>query len=497
MPKQIEEIPLVAFKLNYLSSVPLYEQLYNSIRKSIREGKFSFGQKLPGTRSLAAELKISRYTVAAAFQQLLLEGYIRGKQGSGSYVNKIPDKLLQAKEGGSAKRSEEKIFSKISSQMESMHYYRQAIAPQKIVPFQTSVPSLDDFPIKTWLKLINQTSQIYSNIHLRYGDAAGYRPLREEIAKYLRTYRAVNCETDQVIIVNGSQQGLDLIVRALVDKDDSVVIEDPGYFGIKFALKFSQAKVCPAPLDSDGIDIQYIFKNYPKPKLIYTTPSHQYPTGAVMGASRRNELLQYANKNDCLIIEDDYDSEFRYAGSPLPSLQGMDKNNSVIYLGTFSKVLFPGLRLGYLVVTDPGLYEILATAKLMTDIQNPVFEQIITYLFLKDGHFTKHIRKMRVLYKKRQDFLINEIKKELKELINVKESPAGMHIIGWLPKYLDDKKITEEAKRNNITVIPLSRSSIKFFKDPALMLGYPSFKKNEIVDGLKRLKKVLEKFSDV
>ena len=491
MPKQIEEIPLVAFKINYLSKVPLYEQLYNAIRKSIHEGKFSFGQKLPGTRSLAAELKISRYTVTAAFQQLLAEGYIKGKPGSGSYVNEIPDKLLHAKEHDSTKRSEKKIFSKISCQVESMHFYRNAIASQKIVPFQTSIPSLDDFPFKTWLKLINQTSQIYSGVHLRYSDAAGYYPLKKEIAKYLRTYRAVNCEPGQVIIVNGSQQGLDLIVRALVDKDDSVVIEDPGYFGIKFALKFSQANVCPAPLDSNGIDIDYISKNYPKPKLIYSTPSHQYPTGVVMGASRRNELLQYANKNNCWIIEDDYDSEFRFAGSPLPSLQGMDKNNSVIYLGTFSKVLFPGLRLGYLVVTDPKLYDILATTKLMTDIQNPVFEQITTYFFLRDGYFTKHIRRMRVIYKKRQDILINEIKKELGGWLYVEESPAGMHLIGWLPKNSDDKKIAEDAKRNNVTVVPLSRSSIKFFKDPALMLGYTSFSREEIKTGIKKLKKIL------
>ena len=238
-------------------------------------------------------------------------------------------------------------------------------------------------------------------------------------------------------------------------------------------------------------------RNIPNPKLIYTTPSHQYPTGAVMSTSRRNELLKFADKNNCWIIEDDYDSEFRYAGSPLQSLQGMDRNNSVIYLGTFSKVLFPGLRLGYLVVTDPKLYEILVTAKLMTDIQNPVFEQIIAYQFLKDGYFTKHIRRMRVLYKKRQDILINEIKKELNQFINIEESPAGMHVIGWLPKHFDDKIIAEEAKKNNITLVALSRSSLKFFKGPAIMMGYTSFKKNEIVDGVKKLKKVLEKFSNV
>ena len=491
MPKQIEEIPLVVFMINFSSKVPIYKQLYDSIRNSILEGKFTVGQKLPGTRALAAGLKISRYTVATAFQQLLNEGYIKGIPGSGSYVNEIPDKLLLAKTDKLTSKTEKKIVTKIYKQIESIQYYHEAIAPKEIVPFQTNALFLEDFPIKTWLKLNNRATQIYSGSHLRYSDATGYKPLKEEIAKYLRTYRAVNCNADQIIIVTGSQQGLDLIAKSLLEPGDSVVLEDPGYFGIKMALKFTHAKICPAPLDSDGIDIEYIFKNYLKPKLIYTTPSHQYPTGAVMRASRRRELLQYANENDCLIIEDDYDSEFRYAGSPLPSLQGIDKNNSVIYLGTFSKVLFPGLRLGYLVVTDPGLYEILATAKLMTDIQNPVFEQIITYLFLKGGHFTKHIRKMRVLYKKRQDFLINEIKKELKGLINIKESPAGMHIICWLPKNADDKKIAHIAKENDVIVFPLSNSSVKFFKEPALFLGYTAFNQEEIKTGIKKLKKIL------
>ena len=491
MPKEVEEIPLVAFRIDLKSKVPLYKQLYDSIRNSILGGQFTIGQKLPGTRTLAEELKISRYTVATAFQQLLTEGYIKGKPGSGSYVNEIPDKLLLTKGNKLISKTERKIVTKICKQVESIEYYREAIAPKEIIPFQMSVPLLEDFPIKTWLKLNNKAAQIYSVAHLRYSDAAGYRPLREEIAKYLRTYRAVNCNSDQIIIVNGSQQGLDLIAKSLVEPSDSVIVEDPGYFGVKMAMQFTGAKVCPGPIDSEGLDIGYLSRNYTKPKLIYTTPSHQYPLGSTMSVSRRNEILQYADRNDCWIIEDDYDSEFRYQGSPLPSLQGIDRNNSVIYLGTFSKVLFPGLRLGYLVVTDPNLYEILATAKLMTDIQNPTFEQIIAYFFLKEGHFTKHIRKMRVLYKTRQKILIDEITKELGGLLRVEESPAGMHVIGWLPKKTSDKKIAEECKRNNVIVFPLSNSSIKFFRAPALMLGYTAFKEQSIKEGVKKLKKIL------
>ena len=494
MSKQIDEIPLLTLNINFSSKIPLYKQLYESIRNSIIDGKFSVGQKLPGTRTLATELKISRYTVSTAFQQLLIEGYIKGKPGSGSYINEIPDKPLQFKSKGSSSTTKRKIFTKISKQVESIQYYRDAIASTNIIPFRISVPSQDEFPIKTWLKLNNKAAQIYSQIHLRYSDAAGYMPLRQEIAKYLRTYRAVNCKAEQVIIVSGSQQGLDLIVKSLVEPNDSVIIEDPGYFGIKMALQFTKAKVCPVPLDEEGLDINYLTKNFKNPKLIFTTPSHQYPLGSIMGNTRRNNLLQYADKNNSWIIEDDYDSELRYTGSPLPSLQGMDKNNSVIYLGTFSKVLFPGLRLGYIVVTDSKLFEVLSAAKLMTDIQNPVFEQIITYFFLKEGYFTKHIRKLRVLYKSRQEILINEIKKELDGIIRVDESPAGMHLICWLPKNADEKKIARVAKENDIIVFPLSNSSVKFFKEPALFLGYTAFNQNEIKEGVRRLKEVLLKF---
>ena len=463
MPKQSEEIPLLTFKINSSSSVPLYKQLYNIIRDSILEERFSPGQKLPGSRSLASELKISRYTVISTYNQLLFEGYIIGKAGSGMFVSEMPDKFLNAKANETIKKPEKKIISKLNNQIETIGIILKGIAPEKKIPFQAGIPSFDEFPIKTWMKLNRQASQIYSDSHFRYGDAAGYKPLKEEIARYLRTYRAVNCSADQIIIVNGSQQGLDLIGKSLLNPGDSVVVEDPGYFGIKWIVLFSQAQIVPVPLENEGLNIEYLKKKCPVPKLIYTTPSSQYPLGLTMNIAKRIELLQYAAKNNSWIIEDDYDSELRYIGNPLPSLQGMDKNNCVIYLGTFSKVLFPALRLGYIVAPTEQMFNILVTAKLMTDIQSAIFEQIIAHLFLKERHFTRHIRKMRMLYKYRQEILVDESNKELNGILEVNPSPAGMHLIGWLPKNLDDKKVTAEAKKNNVKVVPLSRSSIKFF----------------------------------
>jgi GntR family transcriptional regulator/MocR family aminotransferase len=219
---------------------------------------------------------------------------------------------------------------------------------------------------------------------------------------------------------------------------------------------FSDAEISPCPIDKEGIDLDYSIKNNPKPDLIFTTPSHQFPLGHVMSISRRLNLLQYAGRNECWVIEDDYDSEFRYSGSPLPSLQGLDQFKRVLYLGTFSKVLFPGLRIGYLVLPDKEMSDLFATAKSLTDRQNPIFEQIILTKFIEEGYFARHLRKMRMLYKTRQEFLISEIDKELKGFVKAESSPAGMHIILRLPKKSNDKKIAEEAFKRGIIVRPLS-----------------------------------------
>ena len=491
MPKQISEIPLVSLKIDHQSNTPLYRQLYNNFRQSILNGKFSPGQKLPGTRSLAAELNISRNTVVLAFEQLLLEGYLKGKIGSGTFVNEIPDNILNVKEKVNRKKSGKKISTNLINQLGSPELIQRNTSSEQIIPFQNGVPSLDEFPIKTWVKLNNQTAKTTSEVQLGYGDAAGYWPLREEIASYLRTYRAVNCNAEQIIIVNGSQQGLDLVMRVLLNPGDYVWHEDPGYFGARASMLFAGAKIFPSPLDDEGLDVEYSSKKYLPPRLIYTTPSHQFPLGYTMSISRRIQVLQYASKNDCWIIEDDYDSEFRYSGNPLPSLQGMDKNSCVLYLGTFSKVLFPGLRLGYLVLPDPEMLNLFVSAKSMMDRQSPTFEQIITSQFLKEGYFTKHIRKMRILYKERQEFLIKEVEKEIGNLIKLKSSEAGMHLIAWLPENFDEIKISKKAKENNLIVYPVSEYVLKFKQKPGLFLGYTAFDKNKLKAGVQKLKKVL------
>jgi len=497
MSKQIEELPLVSIQLDFTSETPLYKQLYSLIREGILSGRFKGGQKLPGTRTFSTELKVSRNTVVQAFEQLIIEGYISGKIGAGTYItNEIPDKFLSKKKTQTvAKIKFKKPSLFLDKKIGPVDLIYRNITEDKITPFQNGLPSLEDFPFKSWLKIINKNGTYLPHLQFGYKNSTGYEPLKEAIAAYLQTYRAVNCTSAQIIIINGSQQGLDIICRVLLKENDKVLLEDPCYFGMKASVLSAKGKIYPTPVDDEGINIDYAAKNYPSPDFIFTTPSHQFPYGSTMSISRRLKLLEYANKNDAWIIEDDYDSEFRFAGSPLPSLQGMDKFGRVIYIGTFSKVLFPGLRLGYLVLPSVEMVNPFAVLKSITDRQSPIFEQIVLTKFIEEGHFTKHIRKMRMLYKERKEFLIEELKRELGNLLKVKESDAGMHIVGLLPERFNDKKVSDLAKEKDLIVYPLSEYVLKFKRGPGLVMGYTAFNKNKLKEGVQILKKVLKEFS--
>ncbi len=493
MPKQIEELPLVGIQLDPSSRVPLYKQLYSLLREAILNGRLRGGQKLPGTRTFSVELNISRNTVVLAFEQLIIEGYISGKVGAGTYVtDDIPDKLIAGDKTYGIKKDKNKIHAlKLDKYYGSVEIINRNTMADKIIPFQNGLPSLEEFPFHLWLKIINKTGTSFPRLQFGYQNSTGYMPLKEAVAGYLRTYRAVKCIADQIIIINGSQQGLDLISRVLLKKDSNVLLEDPCYFGTRASILSADVNIFPTPVDREGIDVEFAEKNYPKPDIIYTTPSHQFPLGSTMSITRRLKLLEYANNNSAWIIEDDYDSEFRYIGIPLPSLQGMDKYKRVIYIGTFSKVLFPGLRLGYLVLPSPDLVNPFAVVKSIIDRQSPIFEQIVLAKFIEEGYFTRHIRKMRMIYKERQEFLIDELKVHTGDLLEVNPSGAGMHIVGFLPEKYNDKKVAALARGKNLIVYPLSEYELKFKLRPGLVLGYTAFNKNQISGGVKLLKKIL------
>ncbi len=491
MPKEIEEIPFVSIRLDNSSSVALHKQLYDVIRESILSGRLKSGLRLPGTRTLAKEFNVSRNTVILAFEQLVVEGYVKGKAGAGTYVtNDIPDKLLKITR---SPVDYENRLSKLTAKITSPS--KLYMPENNIIPFQHGIPSVEDFPFDKWIKIYNEVMHSFTAGLLSKVDRTGYKDLKESIAKYLQVYRAVNCTPEQIFIVNGSQQGLYLTGRALIKEKDNVLLEDPFYFGMRDAVRSANVNLIPVPVDEEGIQIDYAIKNFSDAKLIYTTPSHQYPLGATMSISRRLKLLEFAGKNNIWIIEDDYDGEFRYEGNPLPSLQGMDTYGRVIYVGTFSKVLFPGLRLGYLVLPSPEMVNLFADEKTVIDRQSPILEQLVMAEFMNRGYFTSHIRKMRMLYKDRQEFLLKEIKKGTDDLITARPSASGMHVIAWLPGFMDDREVSKVLRKNNVVAFPLSKAVLKYKNKPGLILGYTAFNKEKLKRGIDILKDTIQMLS--
>jgi GntR family transcriptional regulator/MocR family aminotransferase len=325
---------------------------------------------------------------------------------------------------------------------------------------------------------------------LAYHHPAGYLPLREAIASYLATARGVCCTAEQVILVAGSQQGLDLAARVLLDPGEQAWMEDPGYPGARGTLLGAGARLVPVPIDAEGLVVQMGKERAPGARLAFVTPSHQFPLGGTMSMARRLSLLAWANAAGAWIVEDDYDSEFRYTGRPLAALQGIDRANRVIYLGTLSKVLFPAMRLGYLVV-PPDLVNAFIAARLYTDIHPPLLEQVTLTAFLHEGHFVRHIRQMRQLYQERQVTLVDLAREMLAGELNLQPAVAGMHLIGWLKSKQDDRQVARAAARVWVDVSPLSLYSIEGSERPGLLLGYTAVGTQEMRAGLQRLASVL------
>jgi len=480
---------LAGIELNHDSPLPLYRQLYDAIRDAILEERLQSGHRLPASRMFAKELGVSRNTVALAFEQLMIEGYLKGKVGSGTYVtDDLPERLLQTRPSvddrtaASSKRHRASRRGRTLSKI----ILRRNRTPEDVRPFQAGVPAMDEFPYAFWLKLTQQVWRSLPRNHLAYGGAGGYEPLREAIASYLRTSRAVRCDADQVVIVNGSQQGVDLVARVLLDSGDQVFVEDPGYLGARAALLGAGVRLMPTPVDAEGLQIENRKARSSQARLVYVTPSHQYPLGVTMTLARRLHLLEWARRSGAWILEDDYDSEFRYAGRPLASLQGLDTCGCVIYLGTFSKVLFPGLRLGYLVVPKNVVDEFLS-AKTIADRQSAILEQAVLARFIEEGHFARHLRRMRVLYQHRQEILLDVAAHELGGLLEIHPSDSGMHLIAWLQKEKNAQEIARRAEEFGVIAHPLSDYTMRYHQRPALLLGYAAYDDIEIRQGVRRL----------
>jgi GntR family transcriptional regulator/MocR family aminotransferase len=499
--KPLSALPLSALPLDPDSAIPLHRQLCDRLREAILTGQLAGGMRLPGTRTLATELGVSRNTVLNAFEQLFAEGYVEGKVGAGTYVAcALPDNLLHVSNDGPRREppaSSARSLSQRGQLIAGLDICSQG-SYGKPLAFQPGLPALDAFPVRLWARLTAQRLRQPSADLLRYGSPAGFWPLREAIAAYLESARGVRCTTEQVIITAGSQQAMDIAARLLLDPGDVVWFENPGYPGARAAFQAAGAQIVPIAIDDEGLAIAAGKGQAPAPRMIYVSPSHQFPTGTIMSLQRRLELLEWAEQVGAWILEDDYNSEFRYAGRPLSALQGLDSAGRVIYLGTFSKVLLPTLRLGYVVV-PPDLYDAFHNARGLTDIHSPPLEQAIVADFITEGHFGQHIRRMRTLYAERQACLLDQVQRELGDWLAMAASETGMHLIGWLPPDSNDQAIAQHALAHGVFAPAISAYMLAGsppLDHSGLLLGYAAVDEPAIRQGVQQLAHVLDQALD-
>lgn len=472
------------------SAEPMYVQLYTALRDAIVSGRIRPGTLLPSTRAIADDLGISRNTAANAFDQLTAEGYLVGRLGSGTYVaDALPEDCVLA--GGDGQRAVEPSgVRRIARRCELLADRTDAVsAPGEGMAFRISVPALDAFPRDTWTRLIARTRNVAPREMLDYGEPGGYRPLREAISEYVRVARGVRCTTEQVVVVSGSQQAIAHVARMVLDQGDAAFVEDPGYPGAFNALVSVGARVVAVPIDEEGIRIADGVARDGSARLAYVSPSHQFPLGVTTSPARRRELVEWAQAAGAWIFEDDYDSEYRYSSRPLPSLQGTDPYGRVVHFGTFSKVLFPALRLGYVVLPEDLVEPFLGAQ--FAEIP-PTFEQMVLADFIREGHFYRHVRRMRALYARRQAALVREARQVLGRALELEPADAGMYLVGRLREGVSDVEISRAASERGVSVLPLSAFYLEAPPANGLLVGYAAVAAREMRAGLKRLRHVLE-----
>ncbi|WP_419903393.1 PLP-dependent aminotransferase family protein [Kiloniella sp.] len=498
--------PLLEIELNRLDEKPLQKQLFNQLRDLVLKGRLQPGERLPSTRYLAKELKCSRNTVLGAFDQLLAEGYLEGMTGSGTYISKeLPDDMgdfanYSQKRSGQEEQQEGPGFSKRGRELAAMEKRVHRSHPT----FAPGTTDAGSFPFPLWARSLARTWRYPKHDILHNPDPCGYIPLRKEIANYLRVSRGLSCSWHQVMITSGAQQAVDLMARLLLDSGDVAWFEEPGYPGLRGPLHSAGVKMVPVPVDEEGLSVTEGKRLAAKARMAVVSPSHQYPLGAVMSLRRRLELLDWAEENNAWILEDDYESEFRFSGKPLSSLQGLESErygggkqaSRVVYLGSFSKVLFHVLRLGYLVVPE-NLVEAVASARTLMDERSSLLAQPALADFMAEGHFSSHIRRMRRVYGERQQILVENINRYLSDYLCVSPDAAGLHITAYLTEFakakVSDRAIVELADKKDISASPLSL----FYSDPklakqGLLMGFGGCKPNEIEEGCRKLATVFD-----
>ncbi len=469
----------------------VYAQIVDSLRDSIEQGALSPGERLASTRTLATDWGVSRNTVLQAFEALLAEGYLTARIGDGTYVADAPPGVAGVPSDKCASpRADMYPFRGLSRRGSNFVARAPQTPGEHLAPFTPDVPDLSEFPMRAWLRLMNEVSGGLTGEALAGVASAGYAPLRKAIAHHVTVTRGLRCTPAQVIVTTGSQQGLDLAIRMLLDRGDPVWMEDPGYFGTRAALSANGCNLQPIPVDDEGLDVASGIAGALAPRMICVSPARQYPTGAVLSPARRNALLEFAERCGAWIVEDDYDAETHYRGPAPPALGADARGARVLMVGTFSKTLVPSLRLGYLIVPQ-DMSEAFETARAVAQGHAPLLEQMVLAEMMHRGIYAAHVRRMRVLYRERQITLAEALRDTVGYTPPELETRSGMHLLLPLADGVSDVAVAAFLAAKRVVARPLSPYFLRGPKRQALLLGSAAFEPKRLTETAARLAAVL------
>lgn len=495
MPK--DETAFELWLAPYRSEQTRTQWLYQQMRAAILQGRLPPGSRVPSTRRLAREYGLARGTVSAAYEQLIDEGYLISKVGAGTHVSAVlPEAFLQS---GAAAQSSRRVRTTRNGPATISRRGRLLVDSRPPRPAQPGTtgqafiahqPALDLFPKKLWAGIMAKQFQSAHPTRLADGDAFGYTPLREAVAEYVGSARGIPCTREQIMVVSGLQQALDTTARILLDEGDPVWMEDPGYPGACAVLGSAGVEICAVPVDGEGLDPSFGERHHANARLAYVTPAHQAPLGKVLSLARRMQLLDWASRSGAWIFEDDYDSEYRYRGSPVPSLCALDENRRVIHFGSFSKTLFPGLRLGYLVL-PPELIDAFAAARAATERYMSIVHQLALSEFIAKGHYARHLRRMRKVYARRRAVLADCVSEELGGTLTLASEPAGLDACAWIRADIDEPALVALAHSRGIILSGLQHYAIEHALAPGVLMGFAATSERQIVRAVKALSATL------
>ena len=466
--------------------MPLYRQLESGIRKMVLNGHLSAGDRLPSSRQLACDLGISRQTVKNVFEQLIVEGFLESHQGSGTYVGdvavtELPPEMPRGRVRPNGCRVP------LSERARAIASTKATTRLGSVAAFRPGVPALDKFPRKAWSAAHSRVMRSGEDGLFGYGPPGGLPEFKRAIRQHVLDHRGIRCNEDQIVVTAGAQQAFVLIALTLIARGEVVWCEDPGHIAVRDAMQLLGADMRYVPVDTHGLDLEFALQRHPPAGLIFVTPSHQHPLGITMSLNRRLELLDSAQQHGSWIVEDDYDSEFRYAERALPAMQALDGSGHVLYVGSFSKSLFPALRIGY-VISPTGLVDALTAGQTLLSQNVSQLQQKVLARFMLDGSFNAHIRNMCILYRRRRDLLVRSLRRHAGRFLDIEPCLAGMHLIGWLKDgAANETKVAEAIWNTGIDCLPLSIYCKEQVLRPGILFGFACVPEDEINAAARRV----------